>query len=223
MDLEFRPSDANVRSLFAARWQLKSEAVLSACSFNLEIERVGESIAFFEDVDEAALLGVNWGAEHPGIPWPSTSPPAELVWSAEAEIVARWSARRAATPGCLVVVRQPLFRPDHAAQRDWIATVLRALDGDGEPVPGLLTANFFASNDGAFVLNFAEWTSARAHVEALSRRRYGRHGSIGSSALWRATREHPAVTPEHEVRRYARLSHAAARATRATDIALERS
>jgi hypothetical protein len=121
---------------------------------------------------------------------------------ADAEVIARWRAPGGGDPGCLVVVRQPLIRPDHAAQRDWAATVLRALGGDPSPPVGLLTASFFASRDGRFVLNFAEWTSPEAHREALARGSYGQHGSIGSSALWRATREHPAITPDHEVHRY---------------------
>jgi hypothetical protein len=64
------------------------------------------------------------------------------------------------------------------------------------------------------VLNFAEWTSASAHLDALARGSYGRHGSIGSSSLWKATREHPAITPEHEVHRYVRMPRPSA-ATRA--------
>jgi hypothetical protein len=103
-----------------------------------------------------------------------------------------------------VVVRQPLKAPDPAAERDWVSTVLRALDGDATPPEGLLTANFFAGRDGASVYNLAEWTSAEAHRTALTIGRHGPYGSIGLSDLWRAAREHPAITAEHEVRRYAR-------------------
>jgi hypothetical protein len=127
---------------------------------------------------------------------------AEVEWVADAELITHWRAPSGGEPGCLVVVRQPFVRADHDVQRDWTSTVLRALDGDRSPPAGLLTANFFASRDGGFVLNFAEWTSPAAHREALARGSYGQHGSIGSSALWRATREHPAVTPDHEVHRY---------------------
>jgi hypothetical protein len=127
---------------------------------------------------------------------------AEVEWLADAEVIARWRAAEGGEPGCLVVVRQPLVRPDRDALREWVSTVLRALDGDPSPPAGLLTANFFASRDGGFVLNFAEWTSPEAHRAALTLGSYGQHGSIGSSALWRATREHPAITPEHEVHRY---------------------
>jgi hypothetical protein len=66
------------------------------------------------------------------------------------------------------------------------------------------------------VLNFAEWTSATAHLEALARGSYGRHGSIGSSSLWKATREHSAITPEHEVHRYVRVPRVGAAACAST-------
>jgi hypothetical protein len=167
----------------------------------------GLAIELFEDAEQPALLAASWRSRaEPGRTFglwpPALDADAEVEWVAEAELIARWRAPVDGEPGCLVVVRQPLVRPDRDAQRDWAATVLRALDGDPSPPAGLLTANFFASRDGGFVLNFAEWTSPAAHREALARGSYGQHGSIGSSALWRATREHPAITPEHEVHRY---------------------
>jgi hypothetical protein len=199
------PSHPGVRAVKACRWHFASLTRRAEAVPTLSGSSRDGSIALFEDADEAALLAVAWQELEAATVWPPASPPdAQAAWCADGELVARWSASRGDTPGCLVVVRQPLVRPDSVAQRDWVAAVLRALDGDAEPPPGLLTANFFANRDGASVLNFAEWTSAAAHREALSRGSYGRHGSIGSSALWKATREHPAITPEHEVHRYVR-------------------
>jgi hypothetical protein len=214
MSHEIRPSDPGVRAVKACRWRFESPSARTAFALNVGPATLDTSIGLFEDTDEAALLGASWSAQHASLPWPPQVPTAALMWTSDAEVVSRWSAKREGTPGCLVVVRQPLIRPDRAAQRDWVATVLRALDGDPQPPPGLLTASFFASRDGEFVLNFAEWTSASAHLDALARGSYGRHGSIGSSSLWKATREHPAITAEHEVHRYVRMPRPSA-ATRA--------
>lgn len=105
-------------------------------------------------------------------------------------------------PGCLVIVRQPLKRPDHRVQRDWADTVIAALETDIEPEPGLCTATFFLAKDGGHVLNLAEWTSADAHRAALRRGNIGQHGSLGQSPQWQATRSHPGIRPDHDVRRY---------------------
>ncbi|WP_324951415.1 hypothetical protein [Archangium sp.] len=103
-----------------------------------------------------------------------------------------------------MVVRQLLLRPDPQAQRDWVDTVLVALEADPHPPAGLLSATFFLPDDGAHVLNLAEWTSAAAHRAALQRGADPRaqHGSIGDSPLWRAVRSHPGIRAEHEVRRF---------------------
>ncbi|WNG15375.1 antibiotic biosynthesis monooxygenase [Cystobacter fuscus] len=105
---------------------------------------------------------------------------------------------------CLVVVRQPLLQPDPRVQRDWVDTVMTAVESDPAPPSGLLAATFFLSADGAHVVNLAEWTSADAHRAALRHRADERapHGSIGDSALWRAVRSHPGIRVEYEVRRF---------------------
>jgi hypothetical protein len=205
MDNHLRASDPAVHSLRACRWHFESGAERAAAVQALGRSN-GGSIQYFVDAEQPALLLLTLAGDGSANGEPAALPnaptAAEVEWTAEAELVARWSADRPHPAGCLVVVRQPLVRPDRDAQRDWVATVLRALNGEQSPPKGLLTASFFASRDGGFVLNLAEWTSAEAHRQALKRGSYGRHGSIGSSALWRATREHPAVTSEHEVHRY---------------------
>ena len=95
------------------------------------------------------MLAIAWEARPEAPPVHN----AELAWSTDAQRIASWRAERSETPGCLVVVRQPLKAPDPAAQRDWVSTVLRALDGDATPPEGLLTANFFAGRDGASAWN----------------------------------------------------------------------
>lgn len=110
----------------------------------------------------------------------------------------RWSARRSEKPNRLVVVCQPLARPDPNPQRDRIAVVLRARNGDESPPAGLSTANFFANRDGPFVLNLAEWTSATAHRDALAQASYGQHRLVvalardaRSSSGYRSRRNSP--------------------------------
>lgn len=201
-----RPSEPSISCVKACRWRFLSEAERAAAVRDLWARTLGPAVELFEDAEEPALLALTWGPRpHPGAAstyWPPAMAGAETDWVGDAELIARWLAARSGDPGCLVVVRQPLVRPDRDAQRDWASTVLRALNGDPSPPAGLLTATFFASRDGGSVLNFAEWTSPAAHREALARSSYGQHGSIGSSTLWRAVREHPAITPDHEVHRY---------------------
>jgi len=207
MSVSHRPSDPTVALVRACRWRFASEPARAAALRDISRQASHPVIELFEDVEQPALLALSWGGEPEpdpmSAPWPpALNADAEVEWVADAQVIARWRAPAGNDPGCLVVVRQPLVRPDHGAQRDWASTVLRALDGDPTPPAGLLTASFFASRDGSFVLNFAEWTSPAAHREALARGSYGRHGSIGSSELWRATREHSAITSDHEVHRY---------------------
>lgn len=194
-----RAGDPAVQEVLAWRWMFSDDAARAAFATRLASSDAG--LQLFDDVEAPALLALAWRADDAADPQP---PAGEApAWFAAARRVASWRSDTAGSAGCLVVVRQPLRAPDPEAQRDWAATVLRALRGDASPPPGLLSANFFASRDGAVVYNFAEWTTVQAHREALRRGSYGQYGSIGSSDLWRASREHPAITPEHEVRRYA--------------------
>lgn len=199
-----RPSSPLVRAVSACRWSFPSTPMRATALREFKLPQLDAPIELFEDADDPALLAVNWQPERAlPLAWPlDFSGAPDPAWCAEADIVARWSARRDDAPACLVVVRQPFTLATREAQCDWVATVLRALESDAEPPAGLLTANFFASRDGALVLNLAEWTSADAHREALKRGSYGQHGSIGSSPQWKATREHPAISREHEVHRY---------------------
>lgn len=104
--------------------------------------------------------------------------------------------------GCLVVVRQPLKQPDRQVQSDWADTVIVALESDISPTPGLNAATFFLDADGSHVINLAEWTSAEAHRAALQSGSVGQHGSLGESPEWGATRSHPGIRAQHDVRRY---------------------
>lgn len=193
-----RASDPAISRIRAWRWGCASGEERAALAAKI-LERDPE-LQLFDDVESPDVLAISWGAAITGDL--SIIAPSAVAWAADAERIASWRAGRTDPAACLVVVRQPLKAPDAAGQRDWAATVLRALQGDASPPEGLLTANFFASRDGAVVYNFAEWTSAEAHRLALRRGDHGQYGSIGASDLWRAARSHPAITPEHEVRRY---------------------
>ncbi|RFU82431.1 antibiotic biosynthesis monooxygenase [Streptomyces triticagri] len=70
-------------------------------------------------------------------------------------------------PGCIVAVEVEFDGPDPRRQRAWIDTVFEALASD-EPHPGGMGAHFHTSTDGTRVLNYAEWESEQAHVDALA-------------------------------------------------------
>lgn len=70
-------------------------------------------------------------------------------------------------PGAIVAVNVEFDGPDRRRQRDWVDAVFEALAAD-EPRPGGIGAHFHTSIDGTRVLNYAEWESEQAHVEALA-------------------------------------------------------
>ncbi|MGV9914347.1 antibiotic biosynthesis monooxygenase [Streptomyces tendae] len=83
------------------------------------------------------------------------------------------SARRedpaaAVVPGCIVIVEVEFEGPDPDRQRAWVDAVFEALESEPNSRPGGLSAHFHLSTDGTRVLNYAEWESARAHVDALA-------------------------------------------------------
>ncbi|MBT2504412.1 antibiotic biosynthesis monooxygenase [Streptomyces sp. ISL-98] len=105
-------------------------------------------------------------------------------------------------PGCVVIVDVEFEEPDPARQRDWVDTVFEALDGgtshalkamgeDPHPHPGGISGHFHVSTDGTRVLNYAEWESADAHIEALA----GPGDGVGSpTPQWTKVRTYPGVT-----------------------------
>lgn len=222
MSNRFCCTDPDIRLLAAGRVCFASSQALERAMAPL-VERArtvptGTLADVFRDVDTDALLFVAaWrvvrfeAAErtvvdaiaHAIEPLRGEATP---EWVDVAVPAGAWTSGRSGPGDCLVLVRQPLVRPDARIQTSWIDRVLLALNGDAEPPPGLISANFFATHDEATVLNFARWTSADAHREALERGHYGRQGSIGTSPLWQTTREHPGIRVEHEVCRYMRVS-----------------
>jgi hypothetical protein len=214
----FNPNDHDIHLLAAGRVTFTSHAARERAQPTL-IERAravptGTLADVFRDVDANALLFVAaWrvtrfeAAEatvvdaiaHAIEPVRAEAEPA---WVDVAVPAGAWTSGRSGPGKCLVLVRQPLARPSAIIQTSWIDKVLLALNGDAEPHEGLISANFFATRDESAVLNFARWTSAGAHREALARGHYGQHGSIGKSPLWQAIREHPGIRAEHEVARY---------------------
>ncbi|MFG3551117.1 antibiotic biosynthesis monooxygenase [Streptomyces sp. NPDC047725] len=105
----------------------------------------------------------------------------------------RSAARESGTapvPGCVVVVDVEFegFGPDR--RRAWVDAVLDALAGEPEPAPGGISAHFHLSTDGTRVLNYAEWESARAHVDALAAPGDG----VGSATdRWKRVRNWPGL------------------------------
>ncbi|HEY8549274.1 MAG TPA: hypothetical protein VIL35_04900 [Vicinamibacterales bacterium] len=115
----------------------------------------------------------------------------------------------ATPPGCIVIVRVEFEAPEETRQKAWIDTVFQALDAEENLHPGGLAAHFHVSADGAGVLNWAEWTDAAAHQEALDG---SKQGTIGSNPLWQRVLTFPGMTA-HGFRRY-RFARSLSRARR---------
>ncbi|PTM91816.1 antibiotic biosynthesis monooxygenase [Streptomyces sp. VMFN-G11Ma] len=71
-------------------------------------------------------------------------------------------------PGCIVIVDIEFEGPDPERQRAWVDAVFEALASEPTPHPGGISAHFHLSTDGTRVLNYAEWESAHAHLDALA-------------------------------------------------------
>ncbi|MEU9703402.1 antibiotic biosynthesis monooxygenase [Streptomyces sp. NPDC047981] len=108
-------------------------------------------------------------------------------------------AQDARIPGCVVVVDVEFDAPDAARQRDWVDGVFEAMETDPAPVPGGISGHFHLSTDGTRVLNYAEWESEQAHIDALARPGDG----VGSATpQWAKVQSYPGVVGGG-VRRYA--------------------
>ncbi|MCP3822834.1 antibiotic biosynthesis monooxygenase [Streptomyces sp. A3M-1-3] len=94
-------------------------------------------------------------------------------------------------PGTVVIVDVEFDGPDPARQRAWIEAVFEALDTDPHPHPGGISGHFHVSTDGTRVLNYAEWESEQAHIEALAAPGDG----VGSvTPQWQRVHNFPGVT-----------------------------
>ncbi|MFD4634437.1 antibiotic biosynthesis monooxygenase [Streptomyces sp. NPDC058284] len=99
----------------------------------------------------------------------------------------------------IVVVQVDFEGPDEDRQRAWADGVIEALDTDPAGKPGLRSAHFHVSIDGRRVLNYAEWESEQAHIDALAAAGEG----IGSpTPQWRRVRDFPGVVGDGAVARY---------------------
>jgi Antibiotic biosynthesis monooxygenase len=92
-------------------------------------------------------------------------------------------------PGCLVIVNVEFDGPDPNRQRQWVDTVFDALESETDLPTGGISGHFHVSTDGTRVLNYAEWTDEKAHIEALERS----GGSIGAGPKWQRVRTFPGI------------------------------
>ncbi|MFD0022065.1 antibiotic biosynthesis monooxygenase [Streptomyces sp. NPDC058382] len=96
-----------------------------------------------------------------------------------------------AEPGCVVIVDVEFEAADKARQRDWVDGVFEALGTDPAPAAGGIAGHFHVSTDGTRVLNYAEWVSVQAHIDALAAPGNG----VGSrTPQWERVRNYPGVT-----------------------------
>ncbi|MEU0474465.1 antibiotic biosynthesis monooxygenase [Streptomyces olivaceus] len=96
----------------------------------------------------------------------------------------------AVTPGCVVIVDVEFEGSDPDRQRAWVDAVFEALESEPAPHPGGIGAHFHLGTDGTRVLNYAEWESAQAHLDALAAPGDG----VGSAtAQWERVRNRPGL------------------------------
>lgn len=94
-------------------------------------------------------------------------------------------------PGCIVIVDVQFDGPDADRQRAWVDAVFEALETDPNSAPGGISGHFHIGVDGTKVLNYAEWESEQAHVEALA----GPGSGVGSATpQWAKVQSYPGVT-----------------------------
>ncbi|WP_055469507.1 antibiotic biosynthesis monooxygenase [Streptomyces ardesiacus] len=74
----------------------------------------------------------------------------------------------AAVPGCVVIVDVEFDGTGPDRRRAWVDAVFEVLETEPNPQPGGISAHFHLSTDGTRVLNYAEWESAQAHIDALA-------------------------------------------------------
>ncbi|MER5933498.1 antibiotic biosynthesis monooxygenase [Streptomyces sp. NPDC002054] len=95
------------------------------------------------------------------------------------------------TPGCVVAVDAEFEGTDPGAAKAWVDLVLDALESDPAPAPGGISGTFHLGTDGRRMLNYAEWESEQAHIDALAAPGQG----IGSATPeWQKVLGFPGVT-----------------------------
>ncbi|WP_455355869.1 antibiotic biosynthesis monooxygenase [Streptomyces sp. SYSU K217416] len=120
-------------------------------------------------------------------------PGIERVRLGEYELYRSTAARPGDTrvPETVVIVDVEFDGPDPGRQRAWIDAVFEALGTDPHPHPGGISGHFHVSTDGTRVLNYAEWESEQAHIEALAAPGDG----IGAATpQWQRVQNYPGVT-----------------------------
>ncbi|WP_079037033.1 antibiotic biosynthesis monooxygenase [Streptomyces silaceus] len=124
------------------------------------------------------------------------------------ELYRSWTGGAGREAGAIVIVQADFEGPDPDRQRAWVDAVVDALDGafggNGDAggsgdKGGLLAAHFHVSTDGTRVLNYAEWESEQAHIDALAA---AGAGTADPGPKWRRVREFPGVTGDDTVARY---------------------
>ncbi|MFI2027021.1 antibiotic biosynthesis monooxygenase [Streptomyces buecherae] len=70
--------------------------------------------------------------------------------------------------GCAIAVTIDFDGPDEARLRRWVDGWFDGDEPEVDDFDGLLAAHFHVSTDGTRVLNYAEWVSAQAHIDALA-------------------------------------------------------
>ncbi|GAA2797022.1 antibiotic biosynthesis monooxygenase [Saccharopolyspora taberi] len=131
------------------------------------VERQRDLVRADDRVRHSGLVSVSWFASTDG-----ESVLTYAQWADEpvGETGVRYRLYRslartdeARVPGCLVTAVFDVDGPER--QRTFVDSLIAALpDEDGHP--GAISAHFHLSTDGTRVLNYTEWTTEQAHLEA---------------------------------------------------------
>ncbi|GAA2407538.1 antibiotic biosynthesis monooxygenase [Streptomyces glaucosporus] len=101
-------------------------------------------------------------------------------------------------PGCVVIVDVTFEGPDEERQRAWVDAVGEAIATDAGLPSGGISGHFHLGLDGTRVVNYAEWESEQAHIDALKAPGEG----IGTTTpQWQRVQNFPGMV-RSDVRRY---------------------
>lgn len=94
-------------------------------------------------------------------------------------------------PGCVVLVDVEFAGPDTGRRQGWVDAVFEARGSEPQAAPGNISAHFHVGTAGDRVLNYAEWESAQAHIDALAG---AGEGTGTPTPQWARVQSHPGTT-----------------------------
>ncbi|MBB5934643.1 antibiotic biosynthesis monooxygenase [Streptomyces zagrosensis] len=161
----------------AATWQRLPWPTPDLLSYTVYTATDGETLAHFaqwtNEAARAAYVSAGQQVPHakeidaavPGIERSGVTPYRRYrsAFTPEADGVG------APVPGCVIAVSIEFDGPDEERLRRWVDGWFHGDEAElDDAFNGLLAAHFHVSTDGTRVLNYAEWVSEQAHIDALA-------------------------------------------------------